>query len=298
MANSARYGRFNAIGEAIQSFILVRLEGDCTRVTGPTLFNVTRTFADFLAENDVSEMTANELASAQNELLWSKIRKQINRWLGQGVTPPFAETSEIEDALVTWRHDRYEEHTGFPAQKRNFFDIYSWLGGLRQKIFLLPCLCYLHVLGCDPIFLTDGRGDEGIDCIGVVASGLIRSTVVFVQAKSSDESSSGNEVRMEYAKYVGLPRTERYMKYLTALGVFNSTTGAAYLYMFISNSDIKHDASQVAPKLGVLLRSRRQVAAALSAKYSCEELKAMEATIQLPDLPDLSRNLAPLFARN
>lgn len=296
MAPKSSYGSFRDVGEAIRSFIFDRLEGSTIKPNGPKLFNVTQSFSAFLADNEVGEIAANEIAAEQNGLLWIHIRRRIERWHGQGVTPPFAETAEIEDVLVTWRHDNYERHTGALAPKHELFEIYSWLGGLQEKDFHLPCLCYLRVLGCDPIFLTDGGFDEGIDCIGVVSKGPIRSTVVFVQAKSSLKWCSGDEVRLECTKYLGLPRTEKYMKYLNALGVVNSSTGAGYLYTIILNSDITFSASAAANKLGALLRSRWQLANTLAAHYSLKDLLALREAVQLPNGPDLSQNLAPLLA--
>lgn len=295
MATRKTVAGFADIKSAIRFYVVERLEFVTVGAGCPPLINVSDHFVAFLIERSIDETEAVDIATDQALLLMDEIERQIQRWKYQGVAPPFDRIPDQDGTLVTWRHARYEAHTGTTAPKRNIFDIYAWLGTLHEKEFHLPCLCYLRILGCDPIYLTDGGRDEGIDYIGLIKTGPLRSTAIFIQAKSSVTAFGAAEVLQEYAKYAGLPRTEKYMQYLNALGVPKSTSGAAYVYAIISNGDIRHGASTSAPKVGALLRSRRQVAEALAEQYSLADLISLSENIKIPSHPDLTSNLAPLL---
>lgn len=295
MATRKTVAGFADIKSAIRFYVVERLEFVTVGTGCPTLINVNDHFVAFLVERRVDETEAVDIASDQALLLMDEVERQIQRWKYQGVAPPFDRIPDQVGTLVTWRHARYEAHTGTSAPEQNVFYIYAWLGTLHEKEFHLPCLCYLRVLGCDPIYLTDGGRDEGIDYIGLIKNGPLRSTAIFVQAKSSTTAFGASDVLQEYAKYAGLPRTEKYMQYLNALGIHKSTSGAAYVYAIISNGDIKYGAGTSAPKVGALLRSRRQVAETLAEWYSLDDLIALSNSVKIPTHPDLTNNLAPLL---
>ncbi len=295
MAGKCPVPGFYDFKEVVRGYVLERLETITIELDCPPRIKISEHFIAFLIGHSVDETVAVDIAARQERLLIDEIDKQINRWVQQGVTPPFSRISDDNDALVTWQHKKFEEYTGEPPLDKNFFEIYSWLGRLKEKDFHLPCLCYLKSLGCNPIYFTDGKGDEGIDYIGMIASGPMRSTAIFVQAKSSPNSFGTSEVLQEYAKYSGLPRTEKYIQYLNALGVSKSNAGAAYVYIIVSNGDIKHGAVSFSYKVGALLRSRRQLALALASKYSYSQLLQLAEAVPVPDFPDLTRNLSSLL---
>lgn len=287
---------FHDFKGVMRGYVLERLETIIIESNCPSRIKISEHFIAFLVARDVEETVAIDIAASQVRLLTDEIDRQITRWAKQGVTPPFSRISDDDDALVTWKHKKFEEYAGGAPLDKNFFEIYSWLGGLKEKEFHLPCLCYLKSMGCDPIYFTDGNRDEGIDYIGLIASGPMHSTAIFVQSKSSPSSFGSNEVLQEHAKYSGLPRTEKYMQYLNALGVSKSCTGAAYVYLIISNGDVKHGAVSFSYKVGALLRSRRQLALALASQYSYSQLLHLAETVSVPNFPDLSRNLASLLS--
>lgn len=286
---------FDDFKGVVRGYVIQRLETVTIELNCPPRIKISEHFIAFLIANKVEETVAVDIAANQERLLVDEIQRQIDRWRQQGVTPPFSRISDDDDALVTWQHKNFEAYTGAPPLDRNFFSIYSWLGGLKEKDFHLPCLCYLKALGCDPIYFTDGKGDEGIDYIGLIKSGPMQSTAIFVQAKSSLGSFGTGEVLQEYAKYSGLPRTEKYCQYLNALGIPQSNSGAAYIYIIVSNGDIRHGAVNFSYKVGALLRSRRQLALTLASHYSHDQLLFLSREVKLPNFPDLNRNLASLL---
>jgi hypothetical protein len=141
--------------------------------------------------------------------------------------------------------------------------------------------------------VTDGPRDEGIDCIGLVDQGGLRSTAIFIQAQSRGDLLGGDMLLQEYSKYAALPRTDKYMHYLNALGVPRRLDGAGFLYAVLANSDFKFAAQQYAARLGVLLRSRRQVAQILSSRTALATLERLEANVRIPETGDLTTNFAP-----
>lgn len=292
----ANLGKFTNLGAATASFILDHLEWISVQINGPKSYKITTEFSGFLQAGGLAELLANDVAEKQRGFIWDKLRSQIDRWNGQGVVPPYLEDPEIEDLLVTWRHSRYGSIAGYRPMSSDFFEIYNWLRQQKDSLFILPCSCYLRAIGCDPIFVTDGAGDEGIDCIGVISQGPLCGTVIFVQAKSSTSLLSTDELLQEYSKFVGMRRTARYMDYLNALGIQRNRTGAADVYMLVTNSDLKHGSAGAAQKLGGLVRSRRQVAKTLSEKFSLSELIRLSADTRIPKKSDLTFNMVPMLA--
>lgn len=261
----------------------------------PRTINIDTAFSAFLGEHGVEPLMAQDVAVEQRLLVKRKVSEQIGRWRGQGVQSPFDFIFESDEVVVTWRHPRFGELTGATAADENFVRVHEWIGQQGQRDFLLPCVAYLKLLGCDPIFVTDGARDEGIDCIGLVATGGFRSVAIFVQARSRTDLFAGDPLLQEYAKYAGLPRTAKYMQYLEALGLSRLNDGCAFVYAVLINSDFKYAAQQNAARLGVLLRSRRQMAQCLSSNASVIKLEQWKAQIAIPERGDLSTNISPLL---
>lgn len=290
---------FGALGDArkaVQSFVVDYLEAGVLRGNAPRTIHIDVAFAEFLTKNGVEELIAAEVAADQRVLVRRRLEEQIERWRAQGVTCPLNRTVESEDIVVSWSHDRFTELTGFDPPDGRFVSVHEWVRAQSGREFLLPCLCFLKIVGCDPIFITDGSFDEGIDCIGKVASGSLRSTAIFIQARSRSDLISSEVVMQEYAKYAALPRTVKYRQYLEALAIPTSSDGAAFLYAIMTNSDFKQGAQEIAWKLGVLLRSRRQLAQVLASRTDVDGLETLKTVLTFPKAGDLMMNFASHLA--
>lgn len=292
---SPQFGTLGDAPKAAQRFVLESLEATVLRQDSPPAINIDVAFSQFLVEHGVEALAATEIAERQRALVRRKVREYIDRWSGQGVLTPVNFIVESEEIVVSWSHDRFTDLTGADAPTHEFVAIYEWLGAQSNRDFLLPCLCFLKLLGCDPIYITDSPGDEGIDCIGLIARGGLRSTAIFIQARSTSELIPGDPLLQEYAKYAALPRTYKYMQYLDALGIPKRKDGASFLYAVLANSDFRHAAQLSAARLGVLLRSRRQLADLLSRNIQRSTLDGLKAGLKLPQAGDLTTNLAPLL---
>lgn len=292
---SLRFGALGDADKAVQRFVLESLETTVLRQDTPQTINIDLAFSQFLVAHGVEGLIAAEVAEEQRPFVRRKVKEYIGRWSGQGVLTPVNFIVESDEVVVSWRHDRFAALTGADAPGQEFVAIFEWLKEQTNRDFLLPCLCFLKLLGCDPIFVTDGARDEGVDCIGLIASGGLRSTAIFIQARSRNELISGDPLLQEYAKYAALPRTQKYMQYLDALGIPKRQDGASFLYAVLTNSDFKYAAQQNAARLGVLLRSRRQIAQSLSLHVERSTLERLKRELRLPTGGDLTTNFAPVL---
>lgn len=279
---------------AVRSYVQDRLSLMVTAERSERVIDLEVSFSRFLADNGVEENLASELSAAQRQALRRKVAEHIGRWGDQGLSPPFGFHIEQERLLITWRHDRFEELTGHPMPETSQFDIQAWVAGLLNRDFLLPCACYLRSIGCDPVLITDGSRDEGIDLIGLLRTGPFRSTIVYVQAKSQARLA-GDDLLREFAKFSALPQTDKHRAYLEALGFSRLNDGAAFVYLCLVNGDFDFAAQTNARNVGALLRSRRQIADQLAKFYTKDRLDALRSLVSIPSGADLTRNLASML---
>jgi hypothetical protein len=289
--------RFGALGDArraVRSYIHEFLATSVTSVDAEPVMQLEVHFARFLQQRGIEPNLASELSAEQYSLVERKVEAHVARWSDHGLTPPFGFHVESDKTIVTWKHHRFEELTGHTPPPPAHFQVEGWISGKLNRDFLLPCACYLRSLDCDPIYITDGTKDEGIDLIGLIRSGPLRSTVLYVQAKSQFRIS-GDELLREFGKFNSLPQTDKHMMYLSALGLSRLKDGASFTYLCLVNGDFEFAAETYARQSGALLRSRRQVADQLARSYEPARLEQLSQQVSIPAGADLTRNLAPLL---
>ncbi|MBV2149048.1 hypothetical protein KRZ98_12235 [Sphingobium sp. AS12] len=293
--SDVRYGALGDAKKAVRAYIHEHLAISVASVDAEPAFQLEVDFARFLRTRGVEENLASELSAEQYALVERKVSDHVNRWFAHGLAPPLGFQVDNEKTIITWRHDRYEELTGHVPIPETHFKAAGWIADHLNRAFLLPCACYLRALGCDPIFITDGARDEGIDLIGLIRGGPLRSMVLYVQAKSQSRMS-GDELLREFSKFASLPQTDKHLRYLDALGVSRLKDGASFVYLCLVNGDFDFAAETHGRNLGALLRSRRQIADQLSQHYSQDRLDQLGQTIVMPTGADLGRNLAPVLS--
>ena len=171
----------------------------------------------------------------------------------------------------------------------------QWLGTLTPRGFLLPCVLFLKTLGASRVFVTDGPNDEGVDIIGRIGEGALQSTTLFCQVKTQNAHVGREQLLTEYGKYLALPHTKKYQRYREALGLDQSVDGSSYLYVFMTNQGFAIPSRQIARSLGILLRSRIQIAHWLSQHMTVAELVDVQRVIGVEPVADVTRNLADLI---
>ncbi len=265
-------------------------------LTAPRAIDLERSFVDFLVIRGVRELHAAELYLEHGRNLIRQTGLAADAWNEVGNRRPYAQLADDPGRLLSWRSPSFEKLTGHVPIAEEFASAYDWMRRNAGPAFLLPALCYLRALGCDRIFLTDGPDDEGVDCIGRIATGPLRSLAVFVQAKSSSDFVTGEQFSAMQTRYSALPSTRMFRRYLEALEVTRSAEGAGFLFVVAAQGRFKESARHLAWKTGTLLRSGRALANTLASYYPTGSLDAVAQAVELPQGHDLERNLAAELA--
>ncbi len=291
------YGSFSAAHEAVKTFVVDHLLANSLSTNAPDVLNIAEQFNQFLMDNGFGPLRASEETEKQETLISLKLEEELEEWHALGVPTPIDYVDSNNNILLTWKHGRFSERNFDSRSYRTaeFVSVYNWLLTLQERQFLFACVLYLKQLGCDPIFVTDGSGDMGVDCIGKVSIGPFRSLAVFVQSKTMQRSQgriAGSTLRQEYAKFVMLKRSEKYIEYLRELSAFDGQDGSGEVFFFVTNGEFKSDAQKAANQLGIVLRSKRQMAFFFSLAYTFEEIEGAFKRLTIPAGPDLDRNLS------
>ena len=260
----------------------------------PRTLNIQRSFRDHLALKEHLEDSADELSEKWHQNLLYRIEQNLSEaWDGLGVPRPIALLDNDNTTLVTWSHPRYSTLTGLGPLPEEFIAIVNWLQSLDPREFLIPCACLLSLIGAEHIYITEGTGDGGIDCIGKIENGPLRSLCLFVQAKTSNSGVKREILLTEYGKFKMLPFLRPYQQYLEKLQVENSFDGMGISFLIVSNNEFLPGARSAASTLGIILRSRKQLAYWLSTKASLAELEKLLKELHKYVQRDASINLAP-----
>lgn len=257
--------------------------------------NLERVLRDRLQQDGFSPLRSTELAEGWLKRLQQELEERLTEWDLLGIPRPLLQASS-PSTFLTFRHRKYQSALGMQGISIEFPDVYDFVASLSPCEFLLVPTCLLQLAGCDPILITDGSGDGGVDCIGQVAAGPARSLCIFAQARTSSTDITKDSVQLEYAKFRDLQRTGQFAEYLAALGKGNSADGRAVCYSMFASAEFKEPAREYARREGLLLRSRRQAAFWLSQNFSLDSLWQMRQKLGTTLVRDLSRNLAPLIA--
>ena len=279
----------------VNAFVFENLFKKISKKNCPRSINLQRLFVKYLREFKRRRNTADELAEKWRLNLERQIEQTLSQyWDTLGIPRPIA-FSDNNDTLITWTHPRFIELSGIDPPTKDYFSIVGWLESLTSKEFLFPCAYLLALLGAERIYITEGPRDEGIDCIGRINDGFLRSICFFVQAKTSNSMVSRDVVLMEYGKYKMLPISSRYNNYLNDLKITNSSDGMAIVYLIATNNEFRPSARSVASNLGILLRSKSQLAYMLSSKGTPQKFINLQNHLQNLPPSDGLFNLAPLI---
>jgi hypothetical protein len=260
-----------------------------------TVVNLQRTLRQSLEQNGFSSLKATEIAEDWLERLYEELEEKLLEWDSLGIPRPLLQASS-PSTFITFKHRNYESILGSPGIPIDFPEVCNFVESLSPREFLLVPACLLQVMGCDPILISDGSGDGGVDCIGQIKTGPARSLCIFAQARTSISEIYKDSVQLEYAKFRDLQRAGKFIEYLAALGKVNSADGRAVCYAMFANKEFKEAAREYARREGLLLRSQRQTAYWLSQNFSIDNLWQIKQNLATTLARNLSRNLAPIIA--
>ena len=279
---------------AVSRFIYGDLIPDLLSAGSPGIVNLQRRFSAYLRKSGQSALAAEENAEKWFETLRIRLEAELLSWVRRGLPRP-ASLGADQRTLVTWQHPDYEVLTGLPTLGSAFVEILHWLRQLDSRQFLIPSAVFLAHLGASRIYITDSSGDEGIDLVGTIETGPLKSAGLFVQAKTTSRRGgvTRDSVLLEYAKYVSLPHTEKYRQYIRTLGIDSTIDGSTMIYAITANTRFNNPAREVAARLGILLRSDIQLARYVQLKYgTIESVEKMHERLEPRLRMDLVTNVA------
>jgi hypothetical protein len=260
------------------------------------IVNVEATLRDALREAGNPLLKSTELAEQWCSRLIDEIEERLEEWDKLGVPRPLI-PSGIPSTLLTFRHPRYQSEVESPRLSMDFTEVLEFLLTLSPREFLLVPACLLHLAGCDPIIITDGPNDGGVDCIGQVKVGPTRSLCIFAQSKTSKSTIKVDTLRLDFDKFRTLQKTLLFSDYLAAIENDFSADGRALCYAFFGGAEFNEPARRYAREEALLLRSSRQAAFWLSHAFGISNLRNLSTGIGNTLVRDFSRNLAPIIAK-
>lgn len=243
--------------------------------SAPGTLNLFDAFVSHLKE-DVGwgPIRAADYVEEHFDQLCEVIETHFCDWDAQGVPRPIAQTDQ-DRVFVAWPHDQFRRFSGLnEIIDSNFCEVFDFVQGLGGRPFLVICALWLKCMNFREIYVCDSRGDEGVDLLGILDQGGLRSLIVVIQAKTSNEAISKGTVVLEYGKYKALIHTPKYMEYRRALGIDSSIQGGTWAYVIMANQSFNGPARVAARNLGILLRSVHQISFDISKRYTKSQIAA------------------------
>lgn len=232
------------------------LSSDC-----PASINVELRFASFLqSSRKLESLPSQSLAAKWKSDLLRKVQGYLDDWSIQRGHDPAAPFSEDVNELITWRNPRFEELTGRKPIHTNFVEIAEWVRSLNGQDFLFATALCLKELGASEIYVTDSKGDGGIDLIGLCRDGPLNAFYFLVQAKTGGgKGLSRDLILQEYGKFKATMRSAESSQYRDILNKVPRVEGRALIYLFCTNMNITPPSAKAARDLGVPVRTFRSV---------------------------------------
>ena len=250
-------------------------------------------FSRYLMESQYSRHRAVEIAEGELQALTKTLDRYMADWEEQGIPRPICETDQ-DDVFLTWSHKKFQAYSGLTESlDRNYCEVLQYLGDADPKQFLVLCGLWLRCVGCRTILVCDGPNDGGVDLLGVIPDGGLRSIVLVIQAKTSRHNIDAKTVLSDFNKYEWhrTQNTATFSRYRNALRVDDRIDGTAWVYLVLSNSAFGRGAQKIARSTGFLLRSARQMALVLRQQYTRETAEGVVDKLSQDVRADLSRNM-------
>ena len=253
--------------EAERTFVYDRLLPGVLSPSTPKTWNLLNEFESHIRSLGSGPIRSIEFAVEHFYHLSDFIELHLSYWDEQGIPRPLTSTDQ-DYIFLAWSHERFAYYSGLSDRiDANFCEMFLYLQQLDGKRFLVVCALWLKAIGFDRVIVTDKAGDGGVDLLGMVSKGGLKSLVVVVQAKTSGQPISRGTVLEEYSKYRMVMYTEKHLQYRSALEIDSSVDGSSWIYMILSNQAFDSKAHRASNGLGILLRSIHQIASVLASQY-------------------------------
>lgn len=260
-SQSDSYGSLKNLGRAIGTFIRLGVEAKMLFDENSPSISIRSSFERFLIDHDIGDLRAAEISEQNESAVRDRLLEACDEWRRLGLRPPYGLALTDPGTIVTFRNKNQDELLGEDLCSADLLSRLHVIRKCNSKSFLGIAALFLRSINCSPIIVTDGKGDEGIDLVGQIQCGPFKSIVVFVQCKTHENDHvDGGTIRSEYAKFKGLPFTEKYRDYLRRVATFDNIDGRGSLFFVLTNQEFWFEARTAARKIGLVLRSGRQIA--------------------------------------
>ena len=282
----------------INDFVFDFVSSMVVSAAPPELVNVRRLFQEYVGRVlGFSEARAAEIADEQLDHVLRRLEEYLVAWDKQGVPRPLV-NGDRDHVYLVWKHKSFASYSGLrESLDANYCELFDYVAKIDPKGFLLICALWLKVSGFKRILICDGKGDEGVDLLGVMGEGGLRSLVTVVQAKTSREPITRGVVLAEFGKYRMLPHTDKFLQYRRALGVDGHEDGVSWTFVIVANQPFKWSAKEASSRLGVLLRSIHQIVFAIGKHYEKTWVEKEVRRLGEGLVPSLTRDYARAFRR-
>ena len=252
-------------GDELAAFSYQRIWELVVTSAVPDRLNARTELVSFLTAKGHVKIIAEEFAEKNIGRLLTNVERVCEQWEALGIPRPLYLNDQM-GTIITWKHPKYQNISGRQPLSPEFCAVWQWVKSCRERDFLFCCAAYLFQLGCGRIYVTDTRGDGGIDLIGVHDAGPLRGICFFVQAKTAGGEVGKESLYSEYTKFLLLRFNSRWHEYQRAAGLDNVSDGVGLVYLFASNQEFNPAVMQAARDLPIMLRSGRQIAHCLAAR--------------------------------
>ena len=251
------------------AFLDSKLVPSVVSPAAPSALNLFDAFVSHLREDEGwGPIRATDYVTEHFTKLCDVIERHLLDWDAQGIPRPIAQTDQ-DHIFVAWPHSQFRRYSGLSEIiDGNFCEVFDFVKGVDGRAFLVICALWLKCMEFREIYVCDGRGDEGVDLLGMLNQGGLRSLIAVVQAKTSNNTVNRGTVLSEYGKYKSLFHTPKYLEYRRALGIDGSIQGGTWMYVIMANHSFSGSARIAARTLGVLLRSVHQISFEIAKKYT------------------------------
>ena len=260
--------------DAQRRFLFEVLMPELRSTSCPPVINVAVRFEQFLIKKGHPKLKASEDAANWLTNLEERFESALDDWEDFGLGYPACPLPDPISTYVTWSNPKYHELVGFPPLPTALIPTVEWLDSLGEREFLYPVAVCLADAECDPIYITDKKGDGGIDLIGRVRGGHWHGQNIFVQVKSGRGDVARKELLFEYGKFRETVGGALGRNYLTALRAGTGRSGGGLSYMFFARGGFQPVARSAALALDVQLRNSLQLASLLCHRHEVDKLKA------------------------
>jgi Restriction endonuclease len=257
------------------------------------LVSVKKALETGFREDGASRFVAEELAERWADRCDVMLEEELAIAFDDlGVPRPIVESGRA-GIYLTFLHPSYREFSAMWLEE-GFAESLDRVTTCTEKELLAIVASVLVARGCDPVLITDGANDGGVDVAGRLSGRPGHGLNVFVQAKALVGPMGGRAIEEEYGVFrAALDNGDH--AYLTGvLAGRESRVGSPHTYLLCSRRGFSHAAERAANALRVGLCHPIQVAYWIERAYGPGKIDRLVDACQ-PIARNFDRNMTAVL---